>query len=70
MKQIASKQGVLIADRLDTSLARFLVDSYLPVLPARYFLSSSCSHRGPSVPAEYHRDRPRGADVASVESHG
>jgi hypothetical protein len=67
MKQIVSKQGVLIPPRLDTSVDPLLVDSYFPVLPARYF---SCSRRGPSVPAEYQRDRPRGVDVAFVESHG
>jgi hypothetical protein len=38
MKQIVSKQGVLIPPRLDTSVDPLLVDSYLPVLPARYFV--------------------------------
>jgi hypothetical protein len=62
MKQIASKQGVLIPDELDTSLD--------PLLPFAGRFVSPCSRRGPSVPAEYHRDRPRSADVAFVESHG
>jgi hypothetical protein len=68
MKQIVSKQGVLIPPRLDTSVDPLLVDSHLPLCFPHG--TSSCSRRGPSVPAEYHRDRPRGADVAFVESHG